>query len=110
MSLKRTSGASTRPETLQLDDRIVPAAVPVTTHLFAVGSDPGNAAQVHVYDANGSLKYDFLAYSQPNFRGGVRVATADVNGDGTDDIITTPGPGMRSLVQVFDGVSGQRII
>lgn len=36
--------------------------------------------------------------------GGVRVATADRNGDGIDDIITGPGPGQAPQVRMFDGV------
>jgi hypothetical protein len=45
---------------------------------------------------------DFFAYD-PNFRGGVRVAVADLNGDDVPDVITAPGPGMPPLVRVFDG-------
>jgi hypothetical protein len=39
----------------------------------------------------------------------VRVATADVTGDGIDDLITGPGAGGGSHIQVFDGVSGKLI-
>src|SRR5205823_6602530 len=40
------------------------------------------------------------------FRGGVHVATADVNGDGQDDVITAPGNGGGPLVRVWDGNTG----
>ena len=46
--------------------------------------------------------FDFLAYD-PSFRGGVRVATGDINGDGFPDIITVPGPGGGPNVRVFSG-------
>src|SRR5690606_24905407 len=42
----------------------------------------------------------FLAYDE-SFRGGVRVAAADVFGTGTADLITAPGPGGGSHVKVF---------
>jgi hypothetical protein len=57
---------------------------------------------VNVYDAAGRLVTSFLAYAA-NFRGGVRVATADVTGDGTPDVITAPGPGGGPHIRVFDG-------
>jgi hypothetical protein len=43
-----------------------------------------------------------MAYSS-SFTGGVRVATADVNGDGYTDVITVPGTGGGPHVKVFDG-------
>lgn len=48
--------------------------------------------------------HTFFAYDQ-GFRGGVRVATGDVNGDGVSDIITGTGVG-GGHVKVFDGVTG----
>jgi hypothetical protein len=46
--------------------------------------------------------YNFFAYN-PGFLGGVRVAAADINGDGFADIITGAGPGGGPHVEVFSG-------
>ncbi len=40
------------------------------------------------------------------FVGGVRVALADVTGDGIDDVITGPGTGGGPRIRVFDGNTG----
>src|SRR5439155_9597358 len=71
----------------------------------ATGTDGAGSPEVKVFDARtGSVKFDFLAYD-PAFRGGVRVAVGDVNGDGVPDIITGPGQLGGSLVKVFDGTN-----
>ncbi len=62
----------------------------------------------HQISPNGQLfaVADFFAYD-PSFSGGVRVAAGDLNGDGTSEIITAPGPGAQANVRVF---SGQQVI
>ncbi|MFL5331530.1 MAG: beta strand repeat-containing protein [Gemmataceae bacterium] len=80
---------------------------PPTPHvaLFATGADAGGGPQVNVYNADGSLRFSFFAYSA-NFFGGVRVATGDLNGDGIDDIVTAPGPTGGPHIKVFSGANG----
>jgi hypothetical protein len=70
---------------------------------FATGADQGGGPHVRVQETvTGRFISDFLAYDTA-FRGGVRVANADVNGDGVPDIITAPGPGGGPHIKVFDG-------
>ena len=72
----------------------------------ATGAGPGGGPYVRVYDfASGAERFNFVAYA-PNFRGGVRVAVGDVNGDGTQDIITAPGAGGGPHIKVYDGTTG----
>ena len=42
----------------------------------------------------------------PGYNSGLRVATADVTGDGVADLIAGTGPGVRSEVRVIDAVTG----
>jgi len=77
--------------------------------IIAVGSDAGAAPWVKVFDATtGQEKFQFLAYDA-SFTGGVRVASADFNGDGVPDIITAPGAGMAPEIKVFDGKTGVQL-
>jgi hypothetical protein len=55
---------------------------------------------VVVDQASGEVRGRFLAY-EPGFRGGVRLAVGDVDGDGIDDVVTAPGPGRVGEVRVF---------
>jgi hypothetical protein len=46
---------------------------------------------------------DFFGIADPNFRGGARIGTGDVNGDGTPDLIVGAGVGGGPRVAIFDG-------
>ncbi len=69
---------------------------------YAVGADAGGEPLVRVFAPDGSQRTAFYAYDT-RFRGGVRIAMADVNGDRVPDIITVPGAGGGPNVRVFDG-------
>jgi hypothetical protein len=87
---------------------VVQSAAGVNYVVAAAG--PGGGPLVNVYTAsNGNLVTSFYAFA-PTFTGGVRVAVADVNGDGTPDIICGAGPGGGPEVAVFDGKTFQRIM
>src|SRR5437764_11479783 len=75
--------------------------------ILVTGAGFGGAPHVRVFntDVAHSVRFELLAYDI-NFRGGVRVATGDVNGDGVEDVITGAGPSGGPHVKVFDGRTG----
>jgi hypothetical protein len=60
---------------------------------------------VTVYDATGKLIGTFSPFNAVEAPNGIRVATADVNGDGTPDIIAVTGPGAVAQLRVYDGAT-----
>jgi subtilisin family serine protease len=77
--------------------------------ILVTGAGAGGGPHVRVFDANTlQEKFGFFAYS-PLFTGGVAVATADMNGDGVDDIITAPGRGGGPHIRMFDGATGAQL-
>ena len=73
-----------------------------------LGSGPQYPAQVRIYTLEGSQKGSFFPYPQ-GFRGGVRVAAGDVDGDGKAEMITAPGPGLESRIHIFDAQGKEKI-
>jgi hypothetical protein len=74
----------------------------------AIGSGPGEVAEVRVTDTAGSRQFSFNPYPAA-FKGGVRVGVGDVNNDGTPDIVTAAGPGGGPHIRVIDGQSRELI-
>jgi hypothetical protein len=73
------------------------------------GADAGGGPHVKVFSgATGGVIRSFFAYGV-GWAGGVRVASADINDDGFDDIITGPGPGGGAHVRVFSGANGAEL-
>ena len=69
-----------------------------------IGTDAGAGPHVKVYSGKDySVLRSFYAFSA-GFRGGVRVASADTNGDGLADIIVSTASGSSSHVKVFSGL------
>ena len=48
---------------------------------------------------------DFFGLPYPDFRGGLRLASADINRDGFADVVVAPGEGGGPRVTVYDGAS-----
>jgi hypothetical protein len=73
------------------------------------GAGTGSAPRIVVLDSrSGVEQLSFFAFD-PSFTGGVSVATGDVNGDGTPDIVVGAASRGAPHVKVFDGKSGAEI-
>lgn len=72
----------------------------VPWHGAAAATTGTLAPNVRVFDAAGDIQASWMAYSS-SFRGGVNVALADTNADGTLETITAAGAGGGPEVKVF---------
>jgi hypothetical protein len=75
---------------------------------LAVSADVGGGPRVSLFKVGGgklTAVLDFIAFGTPDFRGGCRVAMADVNKDGAADLIIGAGVGGGPRVSVYDGTS-----
>lgn len=71
-------------------------------NVIAVAAAKGKP-RVTIFDAAAHAPLaSFYAFAK-SFRGGVRVATGDVNGDGVIDVAIAGGPGRKSTVSIYDG-------
>ena len=95
----------TRLSMITLESRLTPAT---DLGLYAVGVESGTSGEAIVKNADGSMLFQVSPYGA-DFTGGVRVAMADVTGDGTADLITAPGSGIAATIKVFDGVTQQEV-
>src|SRR3989338_4251268 len=64
------------------------------------GAGKGSEPEVKIFDSQGNLLKKFLAYNQ-TFRGGVKVAVADLHGDGQPEIIAAIENNAVPEVRVF---------
>jgi hypothetical protein len=102
-----------RPAVEALEDRSVPAIIPpvppgtppTPASLEVVANGENAPPRVQIFDGtSGARLLVFRAY-RPGFRGGVRVALGDLNGDGVDEILAVRASGQRDL-RVFDSRTG----
>ena len=76
---------------------------------YAISADGGGGPRVQVYDSQSGAKLSDSFVYEESFTGGVRSATADVNADGVEDLITVAGPGGGPRVRVLDGLTGREL-
>ncbi|MBU1891002.1 S8 family serine peptidase [Patescibacteria group bacterium] len=75
--------------------------VSVKVPFIITGTKEGGGPEVRVYTSDGYLITHFNAYAE-TFRGGVNVATGDIDGDGVFEIITAAGIGGGPQIRIFD--------
>ncbi len=72
------------------------------SEIFVIAADSGGGPRVAIFDAKTQTRVvDFFAYEE-SYRGGVRVAVGDTQGDGSADVITATGFGGGPRVRVID--------
>lgn len=69
---------------------------------IAVGADRGGLPVVELYNAF-DWSIQTIVAAPISFRGGIRVACADLTGDACADVVTAPGPGGPPEVTLWDG-------
>ena len=67
---------------------------------FVAGSAPGYEPYVYIFSKLGELEKKFLAYDK-KFKGGFKLITGDVTGDGKAEIITIPEKGGGPHLRIF---------
>lgn len=100
-----------RPRLESFEGRNVPATgfVPVPDNAVAISAVNGGLPQVEIVDPVSGQTVDQVQAYDNAFRGGVRVALGDVNGDGVKDVVLAPGVGGGPRVKVLDGKTGDQL-
>ncbi|CAN5540707.1 hypothetical protein BH11PLA2_BH11PLA2_52540 [soil metagenome] len=75
---------------------------------FGASTDAGTSSQTFGVTDTYATRLGTSVFGS-GFTGGVRTATADVNGDGTLDYIVASGPGRQTEVRVIDGATEAQI-
>ncbi|MFH0955609.1 MAG: S8 family serine peptidase, partial [Candidatus Falkowbacteria bacterium] len=62
----------------------------------------GGGPHIRIFNLSGELMGQFFAFKS-NFRGGVNIAAADVNNDGSDEIVAVQASDGDSEIKIFNG-------
>jgi hypothetical protein len=100
------TGTSTISETPVEDDNPDHYLGSVPTFVLGPDKNPGVPQEVKVVDITGEVLASFPAYGN-TYVGGTRIAIADLDGDGTDEIITAPGRNHAPEIKVFTLEGGE---
>ncbi len=95
----RPSRVFARPILDRLEERLSPAA-----NLFAIGSPAGSAPLISLFDSDTGAQVDQIRPFQPSYTGGVNVTLANLDRDGSPEIIASAASGSPHVV-VFDGAN-----
>ncbi|MFA6995174.1 MAG: putative glycoside hydrolase [Patescibacteria group bacterium] len=68
---------------------------------IATAPGPGTEPRIKIFSLSGRLENNFLAYDS-KFKGGVNVAAGDFNGDGRQEIATSPVSAGGPQVRIFN--------
>jgi hypothetical protein len=68
---------------------------------IVTGTDNGGGPHVRAFESDGAVLASFFAYDE-FFRGGVRLAVADLDDNGSAEIYTAAGPGGGPHLRVFN--------
>lgn len=85
---------------------------PFTINNYLItGTKEGGGPQVRIFNQFGHLKRQFMAFEE-DFRGGIDIAQADVDGDGQVEILVASGPGRLGEIRIFSsqGIYQDRIV
>jgi len=94
--------------TLPTSPNFAAVGVATTPHYLATAQADGGGL-VRVFDFKTGTELFKLRPFGNSYTGGVRVATGDVNGDGTPDIICASVVGTGTTVRVFNGINAAEI-
>jgi hypothetical protein len=105
-----TTTATTAGDTSALSEPVLVPGGELNSRLFAAGAGAGGSPQVVVYRGKDGVELYRTTAFNPSFTGGVRVAMADFNGDGTPELIVGTGPGTVTQVKVLSGVDQTQVL
>ncbi|MDD4901043.1 MAG: S8 family serine peptidase [Patescibacteria group bacterium] len=71
------------------------------TEKLLVAPRAGFKSLVKIADQDGRVEKEFLAFDE-KFKGGVNLASGDINGDGKKEIVAAAGPGGGPHVKIFN--------